>query len=116
MRSYALLISLIFHTYTFAQTADELALKRAITDPAIGARCNRLLKKRADKIEVKQRLNGLIERNKRLKKLAPKEKKSVLYNLSRNLLRLEQELRLSKLKIEDLEEQIIRKGCPGISL
>lgn len=115
LQNILLTLTLInFNGYTKAFSADYN--KSIITDPAISRRCNALIKKRNQKIEVKQKLVSLIVRNERLKKITPKNKKTVSKSLEINFTKLNNELKLAKLTIEYLEENIIRKGCPGISL
>ena len=85
-----------------------------ITDPSISARCKHLARKRDKKVKIKQKLMGLLNRNKRLRKITPKKK----YYLKKKLITLNSELRheldLIRFKIESIEENIIRKGCPAL--
>jgi hypothetical protein len=83
-----LTIGLIFSAY-----AQDYK-KTVVTDPAISRRCDALMKQRYEKIDHKQKITGLLERNKRLT----------------------QELRHTLNQIQNREENIIRKGCPGITL
>ena len=99
---------------TFSASAQDLSVD-IINDPSISRRCQSLLQKRQKKIDIKNRLQGLKLRNERLQKITPKNKVSVKTKLERNLGRIGRELRLVKLKITDLEETIVRQGCPGIS-
>lgn len=87
-----------------------------ITDPAISARCDELDRDRNDKIEVKQRLMALIRRGEKARKKTPNEKKSIARKLVDTDVKLKNELELTRMKIEALEEHIIRQGCPGIRL
>jgi len=87
-----------------------------VTDPAIGRRCDALAKKRSQKVELKQKLMALLKRNTHLQKIAPRQKKSVRKRLEVNNYELSHELELTRLVIEQVEESIIRKGCPGIAL
>ena len=64
----------------------------------------------------RKKIQGLIERNKYLQESAPKNKQIALKNLEFNLVNLEREKHLNALKIQHIEEDIIRKGCPGINL
>ena len=74
------------------------------------------MKERYQKIDHKQKISGLLERNKRLLKLTPLERKTLRTKLKRNFKRLTQELRHTLNQIQNREENIIRKGCPGITL
>jgi hypothetical protein len=87
-----------------------------ITDPSISKRCEALTLKRTKKIKHKQKLAGLVERNKRLQKITPKAKVTVKEKLTENLYKLNRELRLTRIRIDHLTEDIVRKGCPGIIL
>jgi hypothetical protein len=87
-----------------------------ITDPSISARCDQLIKERQEKIQIKQRLFALIDRNQKLQQITPPNKKKVKILLEENHFRLQKELELSKLKIQTVTEDVIRKGCPGITL
>lgn len=87
-----------------------------ITDPAISRRCSALMKQREQKIDHKQKIRSLIERSRRLIKVTPPERKTVLTKLRKNYKSLTRELRHTLNQIQNKEESIIRKGCPGIVL
>ncbi len=91
-------------------------LGNVITDPAISKRCDDLAKKREQKLGHKQKLMALLKRNTHLQKIAPPNRHTVKLKLEINEGQLRQELDLTRLTIEQLEEGIIRKGCPGIAL
>lgn len=90
--------------------------RSVITDPAISRRCESMLKKRRQKVQNKQRLDALVVRNQTLQRAAPENKVSVLKDLDRNLSRVQQERQLTLMQIQDIEETIVRQGCPGIQL
>ncbi len=90
--------------------------RTVITDPSISRRCELLTEKRQEKISNKQRIIGLIERNKHLQKITPDNKISLKKKLETNLGHLEHELILTLTQIQYHEENIVRKGCPGIAL
>lgn len=90
--------------------------RTVITDPSISRRCELLTEKREEKIANKQRILALIERNKHLQKITPENKVSLKKKLESNLGHLEHELILNQTQIQYQEENIVRKGCPGISL
>lgn len=90
--------------------------RTVITDPSISRRCELLTAKRAEKIANKQRILAMIERNKHLQKITPENKLSVKRKLEINLGHLEHELILTLTQIQHHEENIVRKGCPGITL
>lgn len=87
-----------------------------ITDPAISRRCFTLVERRQEKLTIKQKIRALIKRNNWLQEVTPKNKKTVLIKLKQNMRHLKQEDGLIGIKISQLEETIIRSGCPGITL
>jgi len=90
--------------------------RTVITDPSISRRCELLTEKRAEKIANKQRILALIERNKHLQSITPDNKVTVKRKLETNLGHLQHELILTQTQIQYQEENIVRKGCPGIAL
>lgn len=112
-----LIISVIFLALsgvTFAQ--DDYLMQDAITKPALSLRCKELLRERADKVKVQQRLNALLQRNQDLIKKSPKAKPSMHNRLLSSQVKIKNEIHLTNLNIETQEENIVRSGCPGISL
>ncbi|EQC50340.1 hypothetical protein M899_2520 [Bacteriovorax sp. BSW11_IV] len=55
-------------------------------------------------------------RNVKLQEFTPAQKKSIKRKLKSNESHLRHELELTNLKINRLEEDIVRQGCPGIYL
>ncbi len=95
---------------------NEYLTQDAITKPALNLRCKELLRERAEKIKVQQRLNALLQRNQDLIKKSPKAKPSMHNRLLSSQIKIKNELYLTNLNIETMEESIVRSGCPGISL
>jgi hypothetical protein len=95
---------------------DEELLQDAITKPSFSIRCRELHRERAKKVESQQRLQGLLNRNEALTRRTPKIREGMKARLEANRIRIKNELQLSSLQIEAQEEQIVRSGCPGISL
>ncbi len=95
---------------------DEVLLQDAITRPSLSLRCKELHKDRSEKIKVQQKLNTLLLRNRELIKKSPKARESLHARLKANQIRVKNELHLTNLQIEAMEENIVRTGCPGISL
>lgn len=91
-------------------------MQDAITKPALSLRCKELLRERNEKVKVQQRLNALLQRNQDLIKKSPKAKPSMHNRLMSNQVKVKNELHLTNLNIETMEENIVRSGCPGISL
>ena len=91
-------------------------MQDAITKPVMSLRCRELFKERSDKIKIHQRLNGLIKRNEELIKKTPKTKEMLRAKLDSSRVKIKNERYLTGLQIETMEENIIRSGCPGLSL
>ena len=110
--TYKLIFLLILVNYAFA--APQKKDFEVYLPPSSSLLCESLKKNRSERIIIKQRLQGLLIRNKRLLASVDKRKESVI----RRLERVRSEIRFKKeqnqYQIESLEEKIIRKGCPGI--
>ncbi|HLW56808.1 MAG TPA: hypothetical protein VKY27_05450 [Bacteriovoracaceae bacterium] len=101
----------------FQSTYAQIELTHSITDkPALSLRCKDLHSERSAKIKIQQKLNALLQRNKQLIKKSPKARETLHATLKSNSVRIENELYLTNLQIEKMEENIIRSGCPGIAL
>ncbi len=87
-----------------------------IRDPAISRRCKALLKERSEKIIVQQKITSLLMRNQKLKYRAKNSQKVVLSKLNIMDTRLKNNLKLAKIRVKSMEESLVRKGCPGITL
>ncbi len=111
-----LLISLLGISSSDSLAQNEDYRRSVITDPAISRRCSALIGQRQQKIDHKQKIQSLLERSKRLLKLTPPERKTLLTKLAKNRKQLKRELKLTQNQIQNKEENIIRKGCPGITL
>jgi len=109
-------IFLILFNQVQAYTGSKNIQEAIITDPSISRRCENLVDNRKKKVKHRQRLTYLNERNKKLQKMTPKAKISIRNKLIENRKSISKELRLTNLRIQDIEESIIRRGCPGISL
>ena len=112
-----LIFSVIILALTFFSIAqDESLMQDAITKPALSLRCKELFKDRSDKVVIQQRLNALLARNQSLIRKTPRAKESFHARLLSNQVRVKNELHLVNLQIEAMEENIVRSGCPGLSL
>ena len=96
--------------------AQNLDGRDLITDPAISGRCKALLERRKSKIQIQQRLHALMRRNEKLLKQVPKDKDTIKSKLEFAQTKIDNDIRLSKLRIRKMEEDIVRRGCPGIVL
>ena len=112
-----LLVSVIvLALITFVWAQEEALMQDAITKPTQSLRCKELLRERSDKIKVQQRLNALLQRNQDLIKKSPKARESLHARLESNQIKVKNELHLANLQIQTMEENIVRSGCPGLSL
>jgi uncharacterized small protein (DUF1192 family) len=82
----------------------------------ITLKCNYIFDDREKKVNMRQKAKALLWRNRGLLKEAPLNKDKAINRLKYTSQRLTQEIALLSLKIDRLEEQLIRKGCPGIRL
>lgn len=105
-------LALVFSA--FAQNDD--LLQDAITKPTLSLRCKELFNDRDDKIRIQQRLNGLLQRNASLIRKTPTNKETLLARMQASQVRVKNELYLATLQISSMEENIVRSGCPGLSL
>lgn len=95
---------------------DESLMQDAITRPVLSQRCKELFKERAKKIKMKQRLNSLLQRNQSLLNKSPQAKQTLHGRLKSNQVKVKNEIYLNNLQIDTMEENIVRSGCPGLSL
>ena len=112
-------ISILFLTIFIGHCVVSYAQdykRTVITDPSISRRCEILTETRKEKIANKQRIKAMIERNKHLQNITPDNKVTVKKKLESNLGHLEHELTLVLTQIQHQEENIVRKGCPGVTL
>ena len=112
--SKILFIFLIFMNFSaFTQVAG---VRDIIKDPALSYRCKSLLKDRNDKVKTKQKLKSMLQRTNKLLTQTPENKKTLIAKLTVSKNEISNLLHLTKLKISTMEENIIRRGCPGINL
>lgn len=107
-----ILLALLFSFGVLAQdsTGD------LINDPSLSLRCKELIKQRNQKIIVKQKMKSLIKRNEKLMSRTPVNKKTTMSKLRLSYQELRNEIYLINIVIRSMEEDIVRKGCPGIRL
>lgn len=114
MKVILTVIVLALASVSFAQ--DDALTQDTITRPPISLRCKELFRERADKIKMQQRLNALLQRNEDLIKKSPSAKQTLQGRLKSTRVKIKNELYLTNLSIETMEENIVRSGCPGLSL
>ena len=113
----AILLLTIFNFWpvNYAQ-AQSTPLRDLIRDPIVSQRCKALLTERDQKIRIKQKLNALLLRNQKLQKELKPTQKITLKRLQLNEIQLRNNFRLTEIKVRAMDEDIIRKGCPGVTL
>ncbi len=95
---------------------DFDTIQGLIKDPVISRRCKSLLKERTKKMKIKQRLSAMMLRNDKLSNQLKPTQKTLSQRLKIHQTRLSNNFRLTELRIKSMEEDIIRKGCPGITI
>ena len=80
-----LIISVALMLFTQGISYAEDYKRTVITDPNISRHCELLTEKRQEKINNKQRILGMIERNKHLQKITPENRISLKNKLEINL-------------------------------
>jgi len=116
LMAHSILIFLLLHGLRPLPSLAAQQYSSKVRDPSISRRCDALLEKLDRKRFHKRKIQELIVRNKRLRRVTPKNKKQVLSRLEINFKKLEREQSLSLIKIQKQEENLIRRGCPGVSL
>lgn len=111
-----MILALNLVPYASLQADGELLMQDAITKPALSMRCKELHKERSRKIKIQQRLNSLLQQNKELIRKSPRAKDTLHARLESTQVKIKNELHLTNLQIENMEENIVRSGCPGIVL
>lgn len=116
MSIYKYLFLFFIFSVTHYPCQAEENIQSILTDPSFSNRCDDLLEKRNKKIVHKNKILSLIDRNRRLRKTVASNKITIKNNLEKNFSDLRRELYLTRQKITFADEEIIRKGCPGIVL
>ena len=115
MIKYVIILNCYLSFIGHSQVTNEL-FTDVITDPAVSFRCKELIKRRNEKVSIKQKAQFLLQKSKKLRDVTPINKKSVKRKLQRNAIALDQKLHILGLEISRMEEDIVRKGCPGLIL
>lgn len=113
MKRLFLIICITFFSIPLGFTQEY---QNIIEDPTVSLRCKRLLEERNEKIFHQQKLKALLKRTKKLEKHSSQNRTSVLKQIEITQTEIENDLRLTSMRIQSMEENIIRKGCPGIRL
>ena len=107
-------LSILFIETALANDLDQL--KDVITDPAISRRCKALINERNEKIQYIQKLNFLLLRNEKLKEKTKVNEVNLRNKLDLNQVQIKNNQRLSNMRLKSMEENIVRKGCPGLTI
>ncbi len=114
MKLFITVMFLALSSFLYAQ--ETILTQDAITKPSLSIRCKELHQERSEKIKIQQKLNALLQRNRIIIKKTPTSKETVIAKLKSNQIRIKNELHLITLQIQTMEENIIRSGCPGLTL
>lgn len=95
---------------------SQALMQDAIRQPVLGIRCKELFRERSEKIKFQQKLNSLLQRNLEISRKTPKNKTGVTARIKANEIEIKNELHLANLQIKTMEENIVRSGCPGLSI
>lgn len=87
-----------------------------INKPLLGKKCQFLLQERAGKLRHKEKLLDLRVRNLNVMSELKKTQKALRRNLELNAKQITRNIELNDLKLKNMEINIIRQGCPNISL
>ena len=113
MKSFIVILIFSFCCSALAQINGVVDI---IRDPSVSKRCKTLISARNEKIKVNQQLNSLLKRSKKLAKRVKPNQATSSQRLQINITEIQNNIRLSQLRIKTMEENIVRRGCPGISL
>lgn len=114
MKSIVFIIVILISSNALTQQVD--GVRDIIRDPSVSRRCKALIAARNEKIRTHQKLNALLKRSKKLEKIIKKNQISAKSRIDITKTEISNNIRLTKLRIKTMEENIVRKGCPGISL
>ena len=111
-------ILLLASNVTLAQNPANIGqdINDIINDPSVSLLCKEMIKERNDKVVTKQKLKSLFKRNEKLVTKVPKNKKSTRVRLDLSLNQIKNEIYLINMQISQMEENIVRQGCPVIRL
>jgi hypothetical protein len=110
------LAAALFFFFTSSTVSFSKRSNQIINNQSVTKFCEELLDDRENIINKKNKILELLNRNRKLQEIVPRTKKTLLKKLFRNFNELRVELYLSRQKIQHANEDVIRKGCPGIIL
>ena len=87
-----------------------------ITNPTPSVRCEILIKQHQYKKVARLRAKALLRRSQALEQTTPPYKKSIHLKLRSNVQKLTLLASSLEKRLGNMEEQIVREGCPGLAL
>ncbi len=108
------LIYFLFLSTSFAQ--EEIGQQTVIEGADLRRKCDFLMNKREEKIAYKNKLRILLKKNEKILDAAPTHKKVSRTKLMKQNIILKHKLDLAIDEIKRQNEEIIKRGCPPISL
>lgn len=97
-------------------TVNLLANSQVVRDALVSERCKNLLIEREKKVQLIQKINDLKRRNLKLFKEVAPHKESYINKIEMTRNRINNNLLFEKTRLTNMEEKIVRRGCPGIIL
>jgi hypothetical protein len=93
-----------------------MANSQIVRDSLISERCKNLLLQRDRKVQIIQKLNDLKRRNLKLFTEVAPHKETYINKIEMTRNRINNNLLFEKTRLKNMEEKIVRRGCPGIIL
>ena len=109
------ILAFLFLTPTL-YAVDIAELKDVINDPAVSRRCKALIQARNEKQQHQQKLSFMLLRNEKILEKIKFNQINLRNRLELNQVQIKNNIRLSKMRLESMEENIVRKGCPGLRI
>ena len=112
-----MLLKILLSIFTISSLAQVSSFNyEVLQDPAISKKCKALIDKRNAKILMTQKLKSLISRNDNAQSKLRATQKLLERKLLISKNELRRELGLALEQVQTMEENIIRSGCPGVSI
>jgi len=105
-----------FFLFTYFITAlawSQSETGEVVVDPTIRLRCEALQIKKNKKLDNKEGLIRALEKNKKLLKETPYNRTSIIEKLTKNQENLIELINARNVQIKDLNDFIVRRGCPA---
>jgi hypothetical protein len=101
--------------YSQESNTDEKYTEDVVTDPTIRLRCEILQEEKRKKLKNKENLIKLANKNIKLRRFAPYEKKVVKERLKTAYQKILDAIKQRNFDIELMTEELVRKGCPSLN-